>query len=165
MVREGGVMLKKIIPFLTLASIFFSPVAYAVNVDESILPFDTVDINGSRVNLGENIGQKVIILVFWASWCPLCESEVPLLNEITKTFSSDKVALYGINIDKNDSPARALTFVNKNKIEYPVIYDKGSKITSSYKITGVPTVIITDRKGVVVFRRNYVPEMDSINIR
>lgn len=138
--------------------------ALAVSEGQLLIPFRAMDMSGESINIEEYIGDKIIVLAFWASWCPLCKSEVPLLNEIKDRFDPEKVVIFGINIDKNDSPSRARTFINKNSINYPVIYDQGSVITTSYKISGVPTVIITDRKGIIKFRKNYVPEVDRLDV-
>lgn len=67
-----------------------------------------------------------------------------------------------INVGQRDSEARIDKFVRKNTIKYPVIYDKKSEITMDYKVFGVPTVIIADTKGTVLFRQYYVPKPEEI---
>ena len=158
-------MYGRLITIWICFSLSFPLSAFAVSEGQQLVPFQTMDMSGELMNLDEYIGHKIIILVFWASWCPLCKSEVPLLNEIKNRFNPEKIAIFGINIDKNDSPSRARAFMKSNAINYPVIYDKGSAITTSYKITGIPTVIITNKDGIITFRKNYVPEADHFDIK
>lgn len=61
-----------------------------------------------------------------------------------------------------DSEAKASRFIKKNNIKFPVIFDKKSKITMEYRVTGVPAVIIADTAGTILFRQHYVPNQDEI---
>ena len=67
-----------------------------------------------------------------------------------------------INVGQNDSEAKASRFIRKNDIRYPVIFDANSKITMEYRITGVPTVIMADTTGTILFRQYYVPNQREI---
>ena len=158
-------MYCRLISICICFSLSFPLSASAVSEGQQLVPFQAKDMSGESINLNKYIGDKIIILTFWASWCPLCKSEVPLLNDIKNRFNPEKIAIFGINIDKNDSPSQARAFMENNTINYPIIYDEGSIITTSYKITGVPTVIIADKNGIITFRKNYVPEPDHFNIK
>lgn len=68
-----------------------------------------------------------------------------------------------INVGHNDSEDRASRFIRKNEIKYPVIFDTKSKITMEYQVTGVPTIIIADTTGTILFRQYYVPDQEEIN--
>lgn len=67
-----------------------------------------------------------------------------------------------INVGQRDSATRIRKFIKKNEIRYPVIYDEKSKITTDYRVFGVPTVIIADISGTVVFRQYYMPKPEEI---
>lgn len=67
-----------------------------------------------------------------------------------------------INVGFNDSEKKAGHFVKEHAIKYPVIFDADSEITMNNKVTGVPTVIIADSSGTIVFRQYYVPNQDEI---
>lgn len=67
-----------------------------------------------------------------------------------------------INVGQRDSEVRIRRFISKHEIRYPVIYDEESEITMNYRVFGVPTVIIADSSGTVVFRQYYMPKPEEI---
>jgi peroxiredoxin len=67
----------------------------------------------------------------------------------------------GINVGCNDSEGKARRFMDKNGITYPIIFDKKGTIPKMYKVQGVPTVLIADKKGVVLFKNYGVPEINN----
>ena len=159
-------MIRNILKFFIITLLVIAPAtSFALSEGEPLPPFDTEDIDGNPVDLKEIIGQKPIMFVFWASWCPSCFFEVPKLNALYKEFSPQGMEFFGINVDQNDSINQAFKFMGKAKMRYPVIYDTGSVITKNYGVPGVPTIIIVNKKGIVTFKRNYVPEFKTPNFQ
>ncbi|NOQ46698.1 MAG: redoxin domain-containing protein [Desulfobulbaceae bacterium] len=116
-------------------------------------------MDGKTVDLKDSIGKKPIMLIFWASWCPNCKTEVPKVNEQVGKYAAKGMEFIGINVGVNDSETRARSFMDKTGMNYPVIFDKTGKLSQQYRVQGVPTIIIADKKGTVVFKNFGVPEL------
>lgn len=67
----------------------------------------------------------------------------------------------GINVGHNDSERKARRFMDKTGMTYPVIFDNKGKISRQYGIQGVPTILVADKKGVIVFKNYGVPEISD----
>jgi peroxiredoxin len=71
------------------------------------------------------------------------------------------MSFIGVNVGYNDSVERARSFINKTGMSYPVLFDKKSTIARKYQVQGVPTIIIADKKGKVVYKNYGVPELSE----
>jgi len=99
------------------------------------------------MTLSENIG-KVIILDFWATWCPPCRMEIPGFIELYNKYKDSGLIVIGIIVGDNMDIVKK--FVLENNINYPVVMGN-SKVVQDYGgITGIPTTFIIDRKGNIV---------------
>ncbi len=147
---------------LTAALLLLLPVsAMALNQGDRLLPFTGKDMDGKTVNSAGIIGKKPVMLIFWASWCPNCKSEVPKVNALVKKYRSQGMEFIGINVGYNDSEGKARRFMDKTGITYPVIFDKKGIIPRQYGVQGVPTVLIANKKGIVVFKNYEIPEIND----
>jgi len=147
---------------LTLALLVLLPVsALALNQGEKLLPFTGQDMNGKTIDISAVIGKKPVMLIFWASWCPNCKSEVPKVNKLVKKYGGKGMEFIGINVGHNDSEGKARRFMDKTGMTYPVIFDKKGKIPRMYGVQGVPTVLIADKTGTIVFRNYGVPDISD----
>lgn len=111
-------------------------------------PFTLPDINTGEPVSFEQFKGKTIVLNFWSSWCRPCQEEVMELNRFYEDFG-DSVVLIGINVW--DDKGKALSFMEKYRIRFPVLYAKNSPITVDYGINGVPETVIIDREGIIRF--------------
>jgi peroxiredoxin len=109
-------------------------------------------LDGGTFSLSSMRG-KIVLLAFWASWCPRCEEELTYLQGIYKT--SPDIAVIAINQEsQNISHAhveRIRKAVGEWKIEFPVLLDRNLDAWNSFCINALPTSIILDKKGVVRF--------------
>lgn len=109
--------------------------------------FSAKDIQGNQVSLSKYKG-NVVILNFWATWCPPCKVELPSLNRLNQAYKGKGLVVIGISTDKSTS---AVTdFVSKNPLGFPVLIDSSLTVSRSYKVFMVPTAFIIDRKGLIV---------------
>ena len=109
-------------------------------------------IDGGRASLDEARG-KIVVVNAWASWCPPCQEEVPLLVASAAASDRSKVAFYGLDV--NDDAAAAAEFAGTAGIPYPSIVDAdGSMIAAIPGLgrTGLPSTVILDRQGRVAAR-------------
>lgn len=147
---------------LTVTLLLLLPVSVlALNQGEKIPLFAAKDMNGTMIELSAIIGKKPVMLIFWASWCPNCIREVPKINTLVKKYRGQGMEFIGINVGYNDSEKKARRFMDKTEMAYPVIFDNEGAISSQYSIQGVPTIVIADKKGIVVFKNYAVPEISD----
>jgi cytochrome c biogenesis protein CcmG/thiol:disulfide interchange protein DsbE len=133
----------------------------ALEVGDNAPDFSLTDMNGKQVSLSEFSG-KVVILDFFASWCPPCRQEIPDFIELEKTYSDKGFAMVGVSlVDARESK----DFANKFGINYPVLIDDG-KVSNIYgPVRSIPTTFVLDKSGKIAklyigFRPKSVFEAD-----
>jgi thiol-disulfide isomerase/thioredoxin len=107
--------------------------------------FDLPDLNGKIVSL-EDFRGKVLIINFWATWCPPCEEEIPKLNQLQKKYKNEGLVVIGIALDK-DSLNLVEPFIRKKRVGYPILVGNEQLLRSLKDFSGVPTTLIVDQKG------------------
>jgi len=94
---------------------------------------------------------KITIINFWATWCPPCREEMPELNTFFAQYS-DKVTFYGINLrEKSDF---INDFMYKSGYSMPILLDSNGDISNLFQIKFIPTTIVVDPNGVIIFRKS-----------
>lgn len=148
----------KILFFSVFLAGFLAGSALAVEIGSSAPDFNLTNLNGQPVGLTDFKGEKPVMLVFWATWCPLCREEAPRIKELAAEFGPQGLAVIGVNVGINDSPRKAKVYQERLKLNYPVVFDQGSQVTRAYGVAGTPTIIILDRQGVVRYKAASVPQ-------
>jgi len=111
---------------------------------------------GRQVSLADFKGQ-VVMLNFWATWCGPCRQEMPLLESIHKKYSKLGFTMLGVNVEP-DSKAAEAWLQKQMPVSFPILYDTDSKVSRLYKVAGMPSTVIVDRKGNVrVLHKGYKP--------
>ncbi len=91
---------------------------------------------------------KVVLVNFFATWCPPCRKEVPELIELYKNYRGKNVEFIGIGIDEGGAEV-IVPFAEKVNINYP-LYLTSQELTTAYKIDAIPATFIFDKKGKLV---------------
>ncbi len=100
---------------------------------------------GSTWRLSEQKG-KVVLLNFWATWCPPCREETPALVELSKRYGAAGLVVAGIAMDE-DGEAGVGRFVARYQIPYPILLPSDrSRLTLSSTLQGLPTSVLLDRQ-------------------
>jgi len=107
--------------------------------------FDLPDLNGKIVSL-EDFKGKVLVINFWATWCPPCEEDMPKLNQLQKRYKNEGLVVIGIALDK-DSLNLVEPFVREKRIGYPILRGNEQVLGTVEDFSGVPTTLIVDPKG------------------
>jgi peroxiredoxin len=105
------------------------------------------DLDGKAVKLADFKG-KVVVLDFWATWCPPCRAEIPGFIELQKQYGEKGLAIVGVSLDQAGA-ATVKAFVEKNKMNYPVVMGDDTTVKAYGGINGIPTTFVIDRKGKI----------------
>jgi peroxiredoxin len=103
--------------------------------------------NGRTVSRSE-FGGKLLVLNFWATWCPPCIQEMPSLDQFQKAFAGSGVVVLGVSVDRSAQAYRA--FVEKTKVAFLTARDPEARISAEYGTFKYPETYIIDRAGKVV---------------
>lgn len=106
------------------------------------------DITGKNFRLSEQRG-KVVVVEFWATWCPPCRESIPELNAIYEKFRGRNFELLAISVDKGvDAGAMLNGFVKEHAIVYPVLVDN-KDVNVLYGVSSIPVMFVIDKEGKV----------------
>jgi peroxiredoxin len=108
------------------------------------------DLDGRRFKLSENRG-KVVVLVFWATWCAPCMAQVPRERELVARMKDRPFVMIGVNGDPVKEAAQKA--VTGHKINWRSFWDGDGPIAKAWNVTGWPTVYVLDAKGVIRIRQ------------
>lgn len=92
-------------------------------------------------------GQGVVIN-FWASWCPPCRDEAPVLEAAWQKYQDEGLVILGV--DREDTPADARDFIEQFGLTYPNVRDAEDTLETPYGLTGFPETYFVDRQGRLV---------------
>lgn len=108
--------------------------------------FTLTDLHGRKWNLRALRG-KVVLVNFWATWCPPCRKELPDLEALYRRFSPRGFVVLAIS---DEDHAKVAPFVADHKLSYPVLLDPGRKVNEQFQIEGIPKSFVYDRAGKLV---------------
>ena len=106
----------------------------------------------------KNRGQ-VILLNFFATWCPPCRMEIPHLIKVQQKFGDKEVLVVSLSVD--EKPAAVPPFVSKMGMDYPV-YLADRSVPAAFRVSTIPHNIIYDRDGKLVASQSGILEEDSL---
>jgi thiol-disulfide isomerase/thioredoxin len=110
--------------------------------------FSLKTLEGKEVKLSDYKG-KVVIIDFWATWCPPCRKGIPDLVELQKEFK-DKLVVIGISLDQQNTINDLAPFMKQYAINYPVVLGNEKVVRDYGNIQAIPTSFIIDQAGNIV---------------
>ena len=120
--------------------------------DQGLLPvgsqapgFSAETVGGGEVSVGEGDGEATM-LVFFATWCPHCNNEAPVISELEEQYEDLRVVMVGI--DDRDDPGKVREFVERYGIEGPAVYQPS--LGDTYRVSGYPTTYVLNGDGEMV---------------
>jgi peroxiredoxin len=108
--------------------------------------FTAQTVDGGSVSLGDAGGKEATMLVFFASWCPHCNKEAPIISDLESEYGNLRVVMIGI--DSQDDSEKVQEFVNRYSIEGPATYDPS--LGPTYQASGYPTIYVLDSNNNIV---------------
>lgn len=108
--------------------------------------FQVTTLQGQQLSL-RSLAGRVIVMDFWATWCPPCRESVPELKDLTRKYPTDKLVLISVSADQDENAWRE--FVAKKKMDWAQYRDSQGNIQESFGIHAFPTYLVIDGDGVI----------------
>jgi peroxiredoxin len=109
--------------------------------------FTVRDLAGQEVKLAALKG-KVVLVNFWATWCPPCREEIPSMMKLNQSMAGKQYQMLAISIDEGGKAA-VESFFKKSGMTLPACLDTDGAVSRSYGTTGVPETFIVDKAGII----------------
>ncbi|MEN3046254.1 MAG: TlpA disulfide reductase family protein [Candidatus Hydrothermales bacterium] len=139
-------MMKKVISL-----IFLWTLACGGNTPKKAPSFTLETIDGSVFNLSEHLGKKVILINFWATWCPPCRAEVPGFIRLYDKYKDQGLLIVGISLDLGENALeRVKSFSRDHNINYPIMMGNREVVKKFGDIRAIPTTFIINKRGEIV---------------
>lgn len=129
------------------AGLLSTPDASKALVDKPAPGFSGRLLDGKELSLGGLKG-RVVVLDFWATWCPPCRLSIPKVQALSERFASEPVTVLGINLDMDETGETVRDFVKEHSIRFPQLLG-GTEVAKKYGVEGIPCTVVVDRSGVV----------------
>ncbi|HKZ06964.1 MAG TPA: TlpA disulfide reductase family protein [Methylomirabilota bacterium] len=113
-------------------------------------PLALSDLDGRSVSLASLRGD-VVLLYFWATWCPYCEKELPTtVEQLARRYRDRRLSVLAVNIE--EGRGKVLPWIRRHGVTVPVLLDVDGDVTSEYRVTATPTAVLIDREGKMLAR-------------
>jgi peroxiredoxin len=108
--------------------------------------FTLTDMTGKRWTLKELRG-SVVLVNFWATWCPPCRKEMPDMEALHQRFGPKGLVILAIS---DEEAGKVQPFIAERHLSYPILLDPGRKVNELFRIEGIPKSFVYDREGKLV---------------
>lgn len=111
--------------------------------------FHLTDLDGTEHRLSSYRG-RVVIVNFWATWCPPCREEMPSMQRAWELLEPEGIIMLAINIGEDEDTI--FQFTANFPVEFPLLLDQDSATIQSWPVRGLPTTYVVDPQGRLVYR-------------
>ena len=131
------------------------PTTHTAEVGDPAAPLKIAEwVKGDAVDLAKVKGKKIVVVEFWATWCPPCRTSIPHLTELQKKFKDQDVVIVGVSGEKV-SEIKPFVAKQGDKMNYVVAADDGNataeRYMTAYQQNGIPHAFIVDKESRVVW--------------
>ena len=111
--------------------------------------FVLADIDGNQYRLSDYRGQ-VVIINFWATWCPPCRAEMPSMQRAWQQLEKEGILMLGINVGEDEDTI--FQFTANYPVEFPLLMDQDSRVINQWPVRGLPTTFVMSPEGKITYR-------------
>jgi len=111
--------------------------------------FSSMTPEGKKMGIDDLKG-KLVVLNFWATWCPPCRLEMPSMEKLYQEFKGEGLEVVAINFMEKEKPIKS--FLKENGFTFPVLLDKKGEIARNYGVHGLPVTYLIARNGNLIAR-------------
>ena len=143
----------KIVPLILVALIaymWFRPPAWVQDLDETPPPFSFTTLDGREGTL-DSLRGKVVLVNFWATWCPPCRQELPDLVDIQSEFGGERFTVLGVSLDQT-GPSTVRRFAQEMNLNFPLLMGNQEVVTQYGNFRGIPTSFLLNQRHEQVKR-------------
>lgn len=137
-------LLPAMLPTAALAGQTLQPFSGTVDAPEIILN----NLDGEEITLADFKG-KVVIVNFWATWCPPCRTEMPSMQRAWQQLRDNDVMMLAVHVGGNTD--QVWEFVSEYALEFPILMDVTSQVSRSWPMRGLPTTFVIDPQGQIAY--------------
>lgn len=123
--------------------------------------FTLKNLDGEDVTLSDLKGQ-VVIVNFWATWCPPCRAEMPSMQRAWMEIRDKGVVMLAVHVGGNED--KVWSFVGDYELDFPVVIDAKSEVADAWPMKGLPSTFVVDPEGRIAYRAIGGREWDDPNI-
>ena len=127
-----------------------SAAAAPLKVGDTIAKISLPDMAGNKINLPEDTKGKVILIHFWASWCPYCAKEINAISTLHEALREKGFIPFSINVGEAKEVVEP--YLAQLKVTYSVLLDANAEAVKACGVTGIPTTFICDGDGVIRYK-------------
>ncbi len=114
--------------------------------------FSLETFDGEVLSFYDDLLGEPVFINFWASWCPPCRAEMPAMVDVAHLYENE-INFIGINVATQDGKNQAVQFIEEYQVPYPNLIDENATVSRNYQVPPIPTTIVIDQEGTVVFRK------------
>ncbi len=112
-------------------------------------PFSLISLSGKLVTL-ENYRDKVVLVNFWASWCPPCVHELPSMQALKNSLTGQPFEILALNMGEHWKQVDNFRRNFRTKLEFPILLNADRNMTRDWQVRALPTSMLVDKKGLLV---------------
>ncbi len=114
-------------------------------------PFTLKDLEGNSVTLDSLLGNGLIIIDFWATWCKPCSKALDMLQKLYAQYADSGLQVLAITVDSPDKISRIKSLVSSKEWSFPILLDPEKEVKILYKVMALPTLFVVDQEGKIVY--------------
>ena len=115
-------------------------------INKPALDFQVIGLKGEELSLSQYRGQ-VVLLDFWATWCPPCIAEMPNVKATYAKYKNQKFEIIGISLDRSTAPLEA--YIASEGLTWRQYWDNGGRISQMYNVRAIPSTFLVDGAGII----------------
>lgn len=141
---------------LFAAVMMFLNMPFAAFAQKTARDFQLKSLDNTSVTLSSFKGSKNVLLLFWTTWCPYCRDQLIESSNKNAEYRKNDIELLAINIGETTSKVEK--FLKSKNLTLKVLMDGDSRVAEAFKVMGIPTYVLVNKKGEIVYSGHSFPD-------